>query len=104
MVFILQFTIPPPPARRIFIVSFENMCNFLTSSLKDKEKTGEIVSQLSHLANSYYSYYKPPFSTLKKQSMLKMLRNNREILILRADKNNGVVLMNRINLWYGQYY
>ena len=88
MVFILQFTIPPPPARRIFIVSFENMCNFLTSSLKDKEKT----------------YYKPPVSTLKKQGMLKMLRNNREILILRADKNNGVVLMNRINLWSGQYY
>ena len=35
------------------LVSFENICNFLTLNLKDKEKAGEIVSQLSHSANSY---------------------------------------------------
>ena len=40
-----------------------------TSNLKDKEKVGEIVSQLLHLANSYYSYYKPSVSTLKKHSI-----------------------------------
>ena len=71
------------------------MCNFLTSNLKDKEKTGKTVSQLSRLENSYYSYYKPSVSTLKKHGILKRLRNNREIVILRPDKGNGVVIMSR---------
>ena len=31
------------------------MCNVLTSKMKAKEKTVETVSQLSHLANSYYN-------------------------------------------------
>ena len=62
---------------------------------KDKEKVGEIVSQLSHLVNSYYSYYKPTVSTLKKYRILKRLQNNREIVILRPDKRNGIVIMNR---------
>ena len=64
-------------------------------NLKDKEKTGETVSQLSHLANLYYSYYKPSVGTLKKHGILKRLRNNQEIVILRPDKGNGIVIMNR---------
>ena len=71
------------------------MCNFLTSNLKDKEKTGKTVSQLSHLENSYYSYYKPSVSTLKKHGILKRLRNNREIVILRPGKGNSVVIIER---------
>ena len=87
-----------PPANLIktnILVSFEKICNFLTSNLKDKERVGEIVSQLSHLANPYYSYYKPSVSTLKKHSILKKLRNNQKIVILRPDKGNSVLIMNR---------
>ena len=40
-------------------------------NLKDKEKVGEIISQLSHLANSYYSYYKPSVSALQKHIILR---------------------------------
>ena len=71
------------------------IANFLISNLKDKEKTGETVSQLSHLANLYYSYYKPSVGILKKHGILKRLRNNQEIVILRPDKGNGIVIMNR---------
>ena len=54
----LYFAIPSANLIKMNILgSFENMCNILTSNLKDKEKTGDIVLQLSHLANSYYSYY-----------------------------------------------
>ena len=67
------------------------MCNFSTSNMKDKEKTGEIVSQLLHLASSYNSHYKASVSTIKKHSVLKKLRNNQEIVVLRPDKGNGVV-------------
>ena len=63
--------------------------------MKDIEKTGEIVSQLSHLENSYYSYYKPSVSILKKHVILKRLRNNQEIVMLRPDKGNGVATLNR---------
>ena len=66
----LYFAIPPANLIKTnILVSFENICNCLTSNLKDKEKVGKIVSQLSHLANSYYSYYKPSVSTLKKHSI-----------------------------------
>ena len=47
-----------PPANLIktsILVSFENIVT-LTSNMKDQDKTGEIVSQLPHLENSYYSY------------------------------------------------
>ena len=37
--------------KTVIFVSFENLCNFLTSNMKDKEEKGEIVSQISHLAN-----------------------------------------------------
>ena len=44
---------------------------------------------------SYYSYYKPSVSTLKKHGILKRSPNNQEIVILRPDKGNGVVILNR---------
>ena len=42
--------------RTNILVSFENMSNFLPSNMKDKEKRGDIVSQLSHLVNSLYQH------------------------------------------------
>ena len=53
-------------------------------------------SNLSHLANSYYSNYKPTRAALKKHGILKKLRNNKDIVILRPDKGNGVVIMDAI--------
>ena len=60
--------------------------------MKDQDKTGEIVSQLPHLANSYYSYYKPSVSTFKKHGILKRLQNNQGIVILRPDKGNSIAI------------
>ena len=45
------------------------MCNFLTSSMRDKGKTGEIALPRSHLPNSYYSSFKLSVSTLKKHKI-----------------------------------
>ena len=47
-------------------------------------------------ANSYYSNYKPTRAALKKHGILKKLRNNKDIVILRPDKGNGVVIMDAI--------
>ena len=53
-------------------------------------------SNLSHLANSYYSNYKPTRAALKKHGILKKMRNNKDIVILRPEKGSGVVIMNKI--------
>ena len=52
-------------------------------------------AELSQLANSYYSKYKPSTQTLKKRGILKKLRENKDIVITHPDKGNGVVIMNR---------
>ena len=59
--------------------------------MKDKEKTGEIVSQLSNLANSYYSYCKHSVTTVKKHGRLKRLQSNR----VRSNEGYTIILMKR---------
>jgi hypothetical protein len=50
---------------------------------------------LAYLANNYTSSYKPSHASLKKHSILKKLKNNKNIIITRPDKGNGVVIMNQ---------
>ena len=59
--------------------------------MKDKEKTGEIVSQLSNLANSYYSYCKPSVTAVKKHGSSKRLQSNR----VRSNEGYTIILMKR---------
>lgn len=73
------------------LVSSVNMCNFVTLNMKDKEKTGETVSQLSNLANSYYSYCKPSVTTVKKHGSSKRLQSNR----VRSNEGYTIILMKR---------
>lgn len=67
---VLYFAVPSVKLIKTNIVeSFEHMCNFLTSSMRDKGKTGEIALPRSHLPNSYYSSFKLSVSTLKKHKI-----------------------------------
>ena len=50
-------------------------------------------SQLSHLTDWYILNYQPSRSTLTKNCILKKLRSDKEILILRLDKGSGVVVL-----------
>ena len=59
---------------------------------KNEIDTPALKSGLSHLANSYLHNYKPSRSTLIKHGILKRLKNDRSIVILRPDKGDGVVL------------
>ena len=51
--------------------------------------------QLSQLANSHYSKYKPSTQMLKKHGILKKLRGNKDKVITHPEKGNGVVIMNQ---------
>ena len=63
--------------------------------LKDRKEKGKIVADLSDIANSYVLAHRPTVADLKKYKVLKDLRRNPNIAILRPDKGNGVVILDR---------
>ena len=67
------------------------MHHFLLENLKKKNEIDKpaLKSELSHLANSYVHNYKPSRSTLRKHGILKKLKNDKSVVILRPDKGNG---------------
>ena len=92
----LSYMIPPRSINKTDIcTTFEKLNRYLCTELKNTEDTETLRAQLSQLANSYYSKYKPSTQTLKKHGILKKLRENKDIVITYPDKGNGVVIMNR---------
>lgn len=92
----LQFSLPPGKLLRSDVVTaFEMMNTYLTSELKEGVQPNSVKVDLAYLANNYVSSYKPSLASLKKHSILKKLKNKKEIIITRPDKGNGVVIMNR---------
>ena len=90
-------SIPPEGLSRTYVfVNFNLIHRYLTDKLKSRDDESSLRSDLSHLANSYYSNYQPARAALMKHGILKKLRNNKDIVILRPDKGNGVVIMDKI--------
>ena len=50
---------------------------------------------LSYLANSYFYNYKPSPRILRQHRVLRNLRKNKDIVITKPDKGNGVVILDR---------
>ena len=48
---------------------------------------------LSYLANSYFCNYKPSTRVLRQHQVLRNLRKNKDIVITKPDKGNGVVIL-----------
>ena len=67
----------------------------MTKKLKDTKQAGKLVADLSHLAHTYVSSYRPATADLKKLRVLKERRKNKNIVILKPDKGNGVVVLDR---------
>ena len=59
----------------------------------NKNLSGQLASELSHLCHSYVSSYQPSLRDLKKHKVLKNLRKNKDIVLLKPDKGNGVVIL-----------
>ena len=51
--------------------------------------------ELSHLAHVYVASHTPSASDLKKNKILKELRKNKNVVLLKPDKGNGIVVMDR---------
>ena len=50
---------------------------------------------MSYLANNYVNTYKPSKNSLRKHKIIKKIRDNKDILITKPDKDNGVIIVNR---------
>ena len=74
---------------------FDFLQRAMNKDLKDNRDAGEVKAKLSYLANSYVNLYKPTKNVLRKYKVLNKLRNNKDILITRPDKGNGVVILDR---------
>ena len=76
----LSYAIPPRLINKTDIfTTFEDLNRYLCTELKNTEDTGTLRAELSQLANSYYSKYKPSTQTLKKYEILKKLRGNKAL-------------------------
>ena len=75
--------------------TFEKIhCSFLNKH-KSKEIKSQIKGHLSYLANSYFHNYKPSPRILRQHRALRNIRNNKDIVITKPDKGNGVIILDQ---------
>ena len=76
--------------------TFELLHQDLKRHLVDKSKANEVKNEIQHLATTYVNSFKPTTNDLKKLKILKKLKQNKDIVILRPDKGNGVVVLDKV--------
>ena len=92
----LYFSIQPGKIRKseIFTI-FEKVHGSSLDNLQSEETKSHIKTHLSYLANSYFYNYKPSPRILRQHRVLRNLRKNKDIVITKPDKGNGVVILDR---------
>ena len=67
----------------------------LRNYLKDSKMGEKLATDLSHLTHSYVSTFHPSKKDIKRHKILRELRLNNNIVVLKPDKVNGVVVLNK---------
>ena len=92
----LYFSIQPDKIRKSEIfTTFEKIHRSFLNNLKSEETKSQIKAHLSYLANSYFYNYKPSPCILRQHRVLRNLRKNKNIVVAKPDKGNGVVILDR---------
>ena len=92
----LYFSIQPDKIRKSEIfITFEKIHRSFLNNLKSEETKSQIKAHLSYLANSYFYNYKPSSRILRQHRVLRNLRKNKDIIITKPDKGNGIVILDR---------
>ena len=86
------------------LTTFDFIHRSMSKDLKHEKDAGEVKAKMSYLANNYINTYDPSKNTLRKHKMLKKVRNNKDILITKTDKGNGVIIVNRAIYIYTYIY
>ena len=101
----LYFSIQPDKIRKSKIfTTFEKIHRSFLNNLKSEETKSQIKAHLSYLANSYFYNYKPSPRILRQHRVLENLRKNKDIVITKLDKANGVVIKLHYNVFYASWY
>ena len=85
----LYFSIQPDKIPKSEIFTTRSFLN----NLKSEETKSQIKAHLSYLANSYFYNYKPSPGILRQHRVLRNLRKNKDIVITKLDKENGVFIL-----------
>ena len=91
----LYFSIQPDKTRKSEIfTTFEKIHRSFINNLKSEGNKTQIKAHLSYLANSYFYKYKT-FSTYTNVNIAfyGTLKKNKDIIITKLDKGNGVVIL-----------
>ena len=86
---------PPRINKSDVFVCFELINDTMVKKLQNRTQNPKLVSALSHLTHSYSLAHRPTVANLKSYKLLKELRKNKNIVILKPDKGNGAVVLDR---------
>ena len=86
---------PPYIKKTDVFACFESIYQSMNSHLMDKNNVGKVKADLSHLAQTYGSSCRPSQKDIKTHKTLNQRRRNKESVLLKPDKGNGVVVLNR---------
>ena len=92
----LYFSIQPDKIQKSEIfTTFEKIHHSFLNKLTVEETKSQIKAHLLYLANSYFYNYKPSPRILRQHRVLRNLRKNKDIVITKPDKGNGVVILDQ---------
>ena len=92
----IYFSIHPDKIRKSEIfTTFEKIHSSFLNNLKSEETKSQVKGHLSYLANSYFYNYKPSPCILRQHFILQNLMKNKDIVITKPDKGNGVVILDQ---------
>ena len=77
--------------------SFESIYQSMKSRLLDKSNDSKLKSDLSHIAQLYVNSFQPSNKDIKTQTVLKSIHKHKDIIILKPDKGNVMVVLNRVD-------
>ena len=90
----LYFSIQPDKIGKSEIfTTFEKIHRSFLNSLKSEEIKSQIKAHLSYLANFSFYNYKPSPRILRQHRVLRDLKKYKDIVIMKPDKENGVVIL-----------
>ena len=75
--------------------TLEKILRSFINNLKSDKTKSQIKAHLLYLANSYFYNYKPSPCILRQHRVLRNLQRNKDIVITKPDKGNGVVVLDR---------
>ena len=86
---------PDKIRKSAIFTTFEKIHRSFLNNLKSEESNSQIKAHLSYRANSYLYNYEPSPCILRQRRVLRNLRKNKDIVITKTDKGNGVVILDR---------